>query len=674
MTSVTASGMSSGTMTTSSTKLLFVDIETYSEADLKTCGVYRYVDDPSFEVMLFGYAYGDDPVEVVDFASGESLPKQVLTDMADPHVRKIAHNANFERTCLTKWLGVYMDPMQWDCTAIRASTLGLPRSLADVGEALGLKEDEKKMAIGKRLVQYFAKPCAPTKTNGGRRRNLPSHEPGKWALYKEYNRQDVVTERVIYHAMEKAPQTTQAEKELWALDQKINETGVLIDEELVDNILEYSAKRESALKTKAKELSGMENPSSFQQIRKWLKTKGIDPDSLDKEAVKALIKQYSGREPDVVEFLQIRQELGKTSVAKYDAMARAKCSDGRIRGMLQFYGANRTGRWAGRIVQLQNLPQNKLRDLDLAHRIVKAGDFELLELLYESPMDVFSQLIRTSFIARKGHTFAVADYSAIEARVIAWLAGEEWRLHVFNTHGKIYEASASQMFHVPIEQITKDSPLRKKGKVAELALGYQGSVGAMKKMGGEDMGLTKGEMQDIVDVWRRSNPKIVGLWQTFEAAAKKAISHPGVSIPVRLGIVFKQIGGSLYVRLPSGRAIAYYGARLERVAMRTSIKYMGQNQQTQKWEEVDTYGGKITENITQAVARDCLGAAMLRLDRAGYGIRFHVHDEVIIEVDQESAESDMAEIREIMRLTDVDWREGLPLKADGYLTEYYKKD
>ena len=662
------------TMTTSSAKKLFIDIETYSETDLKACGVYRYVDDPTFEVQLFGYAYDDDPVAVVDFASGESLPPQVLADMTNPRVVKIAHNANFERTCLTKWLGAYMDPAQWECTAVRASTLGLPRSLADVGEVLGLGEDEKKMAIGKRLVMYFAKPCAPTKTNGGRRRNLPSHEPEKWALYKEYNRQDVVTERAIYHLMETEPATIQAERDLWGLDQKINEGGVLIDTELVENIIDYSNQRQRDLEDRAREISGIENPSSFQQIRRWLNTKGIDPDTLDKDGVKDIIKQYKDSEPEVVEFMQIRQELGKTSVAKYDAIDRALCHDNRVRGMLQFYGAVRTGRWAGRIVQLQNLPQNKLRDLDLAHRIVKDGDFELLELLYPSPLDVFSQLIRTSFIAGKGKTFAVADYSAIEARVIAWLAGEEWRLEVFKTHGKIYEASASQMFHVPVEEITKDSPLRKKGKVAELALGYQGAVGAIKKMGGEEMGLTEEEMQHIVNAWRDSNTKITGLWQTLEKAAKKAISHPGVDFTVQHGITFTMRGKTLYVTLPSGRALAYQEARLARVLQRTSIKYKGQNQTTQKWEEIDTYGGKITENITQAVARDCLGAAMLRLDKAGYRPLFHVHDEVIIEVAEETAEADMARIREIMALRDLDWTAGLPLNADGYLTPYYKKD
>ena len=624
-----ASATTSTTKMTRSRNLLFIDIETYSETDLKTCGVYRYVDDPAFEVMLFAYAYNDDPVDVVDFACGESLPSKVLADLANPRVIKIAHNANFERTCLTKWLDTYMDPAQWECTAVKASTLGLPRSLENVGKVLGLKEDERKMAIGKRLIMYFSRPCAPTKTNGRRTRNLPRHEPEKWALYKEYNKQDVVTERAIFHVMESAPETIPEEHALWCLDQKINEGGVLIDTTLVENILHYSEQYSDRLETRARQISGIDNPSSFQQIRKWLRSKHLDPPSLDKDGVKQLISECRESEPDVVEFMQIRQELGKTSVAKYDAMARALCHDKRIRGMLQFYGAERTGRWAGRIVQLQNLPQNKLKDLDLVHQIVRNGDFDLLEILYESPMDLFSQLIRTSFIARKGKTFAVADYSAIEARVIAWLAGEEWRLEVFRTHGK---------------------------------------------MGGEAMGLTEDEMQHIVNVWRGSNSKITELWRTTENSAKKAIAHPGVSITIQHGITFQMLDGTLYITLPSGRALAYQKARIERIGMRSSIKYMGQTPETKKWETVDTYGGKITENITQAVARDCLGAAMLRLDKAGYTPQFHVHDEVIVEVDQDSAETDMERIRDIMRLKDVDWLKGLPLNAEGYLTTYYKKD
>ena len=656
-----------------STKL-YIDIETYSETDLPSCGVYKYAEDPAFDVELFGYAYDDGPVEVVDLAQGETLPASVLEDLTRPEVLKIAHNANFERTCLTASLGTYMAPEQWLCTAVLASTLGLPRSLAAVGEVLGLKEDEKKMAVGKRLVQYFAKPCPPTKTNGGRTRNLPRHEPEKWALYKEYNRQDIITERTIYKLLKGYPRPTPTERRLWCLDQRMNEGGVLIDTTLVENILGYSERHQVELQERARELSGIENPDSLPQIRRWLRGKNIDTDSLNKDAVADLIKKYENTEPEVAEFLRIRQELGKTSVTKYSAIGRALCDDNRIRGMLQFYGANRTGRWAGRIVQLQNLPQNKLKDLDLARKLVRNNDFELLELLYDSPMDVFSQLIRTSFIAREGCTFVVADYSAIEARVIAWLAGENWRLDVFRTHGKIYEASASQMFKVPIETITKDSPLRKKGKVAELALGYQGAVGALEKMGGSAMGLTQEEMEHLVAAWREANGKIVELWRTVETAAKKAISHPGAAVRLQHGIVYKMYGSTLFVTLPSGRTLAYQNARLEQAGQRSSIKYMGQNQQTQKWEEVDTYGGKLTENLTQAVARDCLGAAMLRLDEFGYRPQFHVHDEVIVECKKDTAEADMEHIRELMALRGLEWIEDLPLTADAYMTSFYKKD
>lgn len=664
------------TTTSSAKRLLFVDIETYSEVDLKKCGAYRYVDDPSFEVMLFAYAYDDEPVTVVDFAQGEKLPDEVLFDMASFGVIKVAHNANFERTCLTKWLGLYMHPAQWYCTAVRAATLGLPRSLEAVGEVLGLKEDEKKMAIGKRLIQYFAKPCAPTKTNGGRRRNLPHHEPEKWALYKEYNKQDVATERVIFNIMKRYPPISKEEHELWALDQWINEQGVLIDTELVGNIITYSERHEVELEERAKQVSGIDNPSSFPQMRRWLARKGLNPDTLDKDSVKKLIVELGNTEPDVVEFLKIRQELGKTSITKYDAIERALCSDNRVRGTLQFYGANRTGRWAGRIIQPQNLPQNKMRDLDLARRLVKENDFDLLEMLYDSPFDVFSQLIRTALIANtaENKTFAVADYSAIEARVIAWLAGEEWRLESFREGKDIYCASASQMFGVPVIKNGENGHLRKKGKVAELACGYQGSIGAMKRMGAEEMGLSDEEIKQIVDNWRDKSPRIVELWKKTESAAKKAILHPGVEVSINQNITFRMIGEHLFVTLPSGRKLCYQSARVVSEGTKTAIKYKGQNQTTQKWEEVDTYGGKLVENITQATARDCLGAAMLRLNQAGYCPEFHVHDEVIIEVDKATAEKDLKAIEQIMALDDLEWKEGLPLVADGYLTDYYKKD
>lgn len=661
------------TAASTNTQRLWCDIETYSEADLKECGVYRYSDDPTFEVMLFGYAYDEDEVKVIDIASGEKIPDYVLDDLYDPEIVKMAHNANFEITCLSRWLGRELPPEQWECTAVRASTLGLPRSLAGVGEALGLPEDEKKMAIGKRLVQYFAKPCAPTKTNGGRRRNLPHHEPEKWALYKDYNAQDVVTERAIYKAMERYPATIQRERELWFLDQRINAGGVMVDQELTQNILDYAERHKQEQEDRAREISGIENPSSLPQIRRWLKDRGHDPESLDKDAVRKLIDDLKGTDPVVVEFLKIRQELGKTSVTKYDAIARAVCSDGRIRGMLQFYGANRTGRWAGRIVQLQNLPQNHLNDLDLARQTVKNNDFDLLELLFESPMDVFSQLIRTALIAGEGKTFVVCDYSAIEARVVAWLAGEDWALNEFRGKGKIYEATAAQMYGVPVEQVTKGSELRKKGKIAVLACGYGGGVGALANM--DKRGDIKEEdRQSIINAWRQANPHIVQFWKDSEKAAKQAILHPGSAVKLRNGISFQVIGKVLFVTLPCGRAIAYQNPRLQRDELHTEIMYMGQNQTTQKWEEVGTWGGKIVENIVQSVARDCLGEAMLRLAEAGYKIRAHVHDEVIIEVDEDNAEDDLQNVRRIMRLDGLAWKTDLPLNAEGYITPYYKKD
>lgn len=656
-------------------RLLFCDIETYCEVDLKTCGVYRYVDDPSFEVNLFGYAYNDEEVRTVDLLQGESIPGRVMADLRNPEVVKVAHNANFEITCLTKWFMEDMDPKQWYCTAVRAATLGLPRSLEAVGDALGLPEDEKKLKIGKQLIQYFAKPCAPTKTNGGRTRNLPRHEPEKWALYKTYNIGDVTTERSIYKRMLAYPDIPEREHRLWEVDQRINAAGTTVDTILIKNIVEYGAERTEALQEEAKRISGLDNTNSMPQIKRWLRTKGIAVSSFDKDAVRDLSKTVA--DPDVLRFLQIRQELGKTSVAKYDAMQRALCSDGRVRGMLQFYGANRTGRWAGRIVQLQNLPRNELDDIDLPRRIVRSGDFELLELLYDSPMDVFSQLVRTAFIAGAGKTFVVADYSAIEARVIAWIAGEEWRLQAFRDGKDIYCASASQMFGVPVVKNGVNGHLRKKGKVAELACGYQGGIGAMKRMGGEQMGLTDSEMQEIVDNWRAKSPRIVELWSKAERAAKNAILHPGTTQHFAPTCSFQMIGKHLFMTLPSGRRICYNGARVEQSdknQFKSSIKYMGQDQESGRWGLVETYGGKIVENCIQSVARDCLGEAMIRLDDAGYRPEFHIHDEVVIPVPAENAERDLEKIADIMALEDLPWKTGLPLRADGYVTEYYKKD
>lgn len=668
-------------MTTS--RELHIDLETYSEIDIKECGSYRYIDDPSFEILLLAYAFNDEPVRIVDLCQGEKVPKKVLDALVDPQIIKKAHNANFERTCLTKFTSQYMPPEEWKCSAVRASSLGLPRSLEEVGNALGLKEDQKKLKIGKALIQYFCKPCKPTKANGGRTRNMPSDYIERWELFKDYCKRDVETERYIDRALDKYPKTKPAEHALWCLDQRMNELGVLVDMRMVHNILDYNDYHTEDLIEEAREITGLENPSSISKVKDWIKSLGYELTSLTKDTVSTLLKELKSgaiklTNPEavkkIIRFLEIRQELGKTSVSKYDAMNRSVCSDSRIRGMLLFYGANRTGRWAGRIVQLQNLPQNKLSNIDFTRRLVLNGDFDLIELFYKSPMDIFSQLIRTAFIAGEGKTFAVADYSAIEARVIAWLAGETWVQKVFATHGKIYEATAAQMFHVPIEQVTHGSDLRKKGKIAQLACGYQGGVGALTAMD------TKGdipeeEKQGLIDSWRAANPHIVQFWYDTEANAKKAIKNPGSVIMGPRGITLKMIKDTLFIRLPSGRSIAYNQAAIEPSKKgRDSITYMGTNQETKRWERTETYGGKIVENIVQATARDCLGYAMLKLNEAGYTPQFHIHDEVVIEVAKSTCADDLEKIKSIMKLKNVEWVDGLILNAEGYLTDYYMKD
>lgn len=666
------------TMKSTDKRLLFIDIETYSEVDLLECGVYRYVDDASFEVLIFGYAYDDDDVTVIDLAQGESIPNKVLKDLNNPSILKIAHNANFERTCLSKTIK-YMPPEEWLCTAVLASRLGLPRSLKDVGDAIGIREDEAKLKTGKALIQYFSKPCKPTKVNGGRTRNYPRHDMEKWNLYKTYNGQDVVAERAIYKKLIEYPQTTKEEEALWCLDQRMNELGVMVDTQLIDNILNYSDSYKDRLLDEAKEISGLDNPQSISQAKGWLLNKGLDITSLTKDDVSfilANIKDMDIPEDDkelVIRFLKIRQELGKTSVSKYEAMDRSYCSDLRIRGMLQFYGANRTGRWAGRIVQLQNLPQNHLSDIHFSRNLIANNEFEIAELCYPSMMNLFSQLIRTSFIPHKDTVFVVADYSAIEARMIGWLASEEWVMEVFRTSGKIYEATAAQMFHVPIESVTKGSDLRKKGKVATLACGYQGGVGALTAMDSKG-DIPEDEKQSIIDMWRAANPNIVKFWWDTENNAIQAIENPGLVVKGPRGIEFQMFLDTLFIKLPSGRRIAYKGAKIKKSDGRKSIRYMGTNQKTNKWEEVETYGGKIVENITQATARDCLGVAMLNLAKHGYMPQFHVHDEVIIEVPIDKKDECMKDITDIMRIDYVNWTKDLILKAEGYFCDFYMKD
>ncbi len=650
-------------------KILSIDIETYSSVDLIKCGVYRYVEAPDFEILLFAYAYDDEPITVIDLADFEELPEPVRHDLQNPNVIKAAYNANFERTCLAKFYTITMFPEQWRCTSVHALTLGLPSSLDGVAKVL--KVDAQKDTAGKNLIRYFSVPCKPTKVNGGRTRNLPHHAPDKWQQFKAYNKQDVEVERTIRKVIEKYP-VPENEWELWALDQKINDTGVRLDTVLVQQALKCDAEYAARLEAEAKELTGLENPNSPVQLTGWLKEQGLIVDNgLGKDFIPQLLDQAQGDE-DVTRMLELRKEMSKTSTKKYEAMERAMCSDDRARGLLQFCGANRTWRWAGRLIQVQNLPQNKIPDLGVARQLLREGEFEAIELLFGSPPFVLSQLIRTAFIPSEGCRFIVSDFAAIEARVIAWLAGESWRMKVFQSHGKIYEASASQMFHVPIEEITKGNPLRQKGKIAELALGYGGSVGALEAMGALKMGLDADELPDLVTAWRRANPKIVKFWWDVDKAAMAAVRDHR-TIRIQYGITFSYQDGYMFIKLPSGRKLAYVKPQIREGKFgRPALTYEGMDQVKKTWERIDTYGPKLVENIVQAVARDCLAVNMIRLDNAGYDIRMHVHDEVILDVPNTDTEA-LTEVNEMMSQY-IDWAPGLPLRADGYETEFYKKD
>lgn len=655
-------------------RTLAIDIETYSSAELKKCGVYKYVESPDFEILLFAYSIDGGPVQVIDFTPLDvsrlsyedfEVVNDLLILLVDPTVLKSAHNASFERTCIAKFFGCVLDPAQWSCTMVKASMLGLPLSLDAVSKVLKL--DQQKGADGKALISYFSKPCKPTKTNGQRTRNLPEHDPEKWARFVEYCRQDVVVEQAIRERISFFT-VPPAEVKLWQLDQRINDAGILLDPTLVHNAITLDYDYKEKLSVEAATLSGLSNPNSPAQLKSWLTGQmGETVTSLTKGNMPALLEASDCE--SVTRMLTIRQEMAKTSVKKYSAMAAFCCADNRVRGLLQIYGAGRTGRWAGRGIQIHNLPQNHLPDLDLARRLVREGDAELVELLYGNVPDTLSQLIRTAFIAPDGHRFIVADFSAIEARVIAWLAGERWRLDVFNTHGKIYEASAAQMFKVPIEAVTKGSDLRQKGKVSELALGYQGGPGALVAMGALKMGLLEEELPALVRMWRNANKKIVQLWYDIEAAAVEAVSS-GQRTTLR-SIAFHVERGVLFITLPSGRKLAYQGPTLEPNKFdKMGLKYWQVDDRNQ-WAQVDTYGGKLVENIVQAIARDCLAVAMLRLDAAGYRIACHVHDEVVLEVpDYEGSTED---VNSIMGKP-IAWAAGLPLGADSYETLYYKKD
>lgn len=668
--------------------VLRIDLETFSSVDLKKAGVHKYAESPDFQVMLFGYAYGDDPVQMVDLVSGEQIPPKVQADVFDPAVTKSAFNAAFEIVCLSKHFGKQLDPAQWHCTSVHALYLGLPGNLADVGRVVGLPQEQQKKTTGWSLIRYFCIPCKPTKKNGGRTRNLPHHDPVKWELFKEYGRGDVVTEREVARRLAKFP-VPDKEQRLWVLDQRMMNKGVKVDRKLVEAAIECDLLFKTRLLAEAERLTGLSNPNSRNQLLAWLQEEE-DDDTITDLTKKSVPKILETTSSDVVrQVLHLRQQLAKSSVSKFHAIARAVCADDCVRGLTQFYGANRTGRWAGRIVQAQNLPGRKLRDLDLARELVKARDFETLELVYGNVPDTLSQLIRTALIARPGHRLIPSDFSAIEARVIAWLAWCEWRLEVFRTHGKIYEASAEQMFNLPAGSVTKKSPYRQKGKVAELALGYQGGAGALKTMGALDMGLTEEELDPIKVAWRAANPEIVQLWYDCEGAAKAAVrGKTSVALPIaggRASLVFAYQSGFLTIQLPSGRKLFYVKPRIETedlyretsaggrfvVASAGSLTYEGNDQKTKQWVRLPTYGGKLVENITQAVARDCLADAMLALDDEGYEQLFTVHDEDVIEMPE--GVGTLEEAEEIMGRP-LAWAPGLPLRADGFECSYYQKE
>lgn len=643
--------------------MLSLDIETYSDINLGKSGVYAYVDSPSFQVLLLAYAFDDDPVQVVDFLSGDALPIHVRDAILSDQISKAAFNAAFERVCLSQHFGVYLSPLSWHCTAVQAAMLALPQSLEDVGEVLNIQQ--KKLKEGSNLVRYFCTPCQPTKANGGRRRNLPEHAPDKWSSFKAYCRRDVEAEREIRQRLHAYPISDQ-EQTLYCLDQQINDRGILVDPVLVTQAIHLDQRFQEEATARAYALTGLNNPNSVSQMKEWLGNQGVETTSLDKKAVRSLIQETEG---EVLEMLKLRLLMAKTSIRKYEAIQRSVCTDGRVHGLLQFYGANRTGRWAGRLVQVQNLPTNHMPDLDTARKIVRQGNYEALDLLYPSLPNVLSELIRTAFVPKAGSQFMVADFSAIEARVIAWLAGEVWRLEVFQTHGKIYEASASAMFGIAIEEITKGSPLRQKGKVAELACGYGGSVGALKAMGALEMGLQEEDLDLLIRQWRAANPHIVQFWWDCDAAAMKAIRE---QTSVQVGrVTFHYSAGFLFITLPSGRNLSYVKPRFRQNQFsREGLTYEGVGN-NRKWMRIGTYGPKLVENIVQGTARDLLAEAMLRLRKAGYQIVMHCHDEVVIEAPDHQGSVD--EVCRIMAIAP-DWADGLPLRADGYQCEFYKKE
>lgn len=642
---------------------LHIDIETYCELDLSRTGVYAYASHPSFEILLFAYAYNDDPVICIDLTN-EIIPDNVIADLENPEVIKVAHNANFEMTCLKEYFMLDIDPRQWICTMVMALHLGLPGSLSQLGSVLDF--EEQKMAVGTLLINYFSKPCKPTKSNGQRTRNFPKHDMDKWDTFKDYCIRDVEVEQKIFNSLRWFKQPD-FEKDIYILDQQINSRGIQIDYDFVVNAVDIDSDITKGYLDELREITGMSNPNSTPQFKQFLKSRGLEVTSFTKTLAPVIMDETD--DPEIRRAIHLKLLLSKTSTAKYEAMLRADNGDHRIRGLFQYYGANRTGRWAGRLVQLQNLPQNHMEELDMVRDLVKEHDTETLNLLYENVPDVLSQLIRTSFVAREGYKFIVADYSAIEARVIAWLANEKWRMNVFKENGDIYCASASQMFKVPVVKHGINGHLRQKGKIAELALGYGGGPAALKSMGAIDMGLEENELPKLVKMWRNSNKMITKLWRDIDEASRQAISNPTAGVGFK-GLSFAMFRGNFFIFLPSGRKLCYQRPRIIESIKGPKIQYAGINQTSRKWEFTDTWGGKLTENIVQAIARDCLAFAMLRLTERGYKIVGHVHDEVIIEAPTNAKVEDVCEIM----CEPVEWAPGLILNAEGYETHYYKKD
>ena len=657
---------------------LSIDLETYSSVPIGKAGAQKYIASPDFEILLFAYSLDGSPVVCVDFAQGEMLPQEIANALTSPDYIKHAYNAPFEWGCLSKYIGRQLPPEQWRCTMFHGLYAGYTAGLEATGRALGLAEDKRKLNTGKALIRYFCVPCAPSKANGMRTRNYPHHNPERWQLFKEYCCQDVVTEMEIERRLSAIPVPDFVQKE-WETDLIINSRGVAVDMEMVEGALELGATVRNSLMAEAMEISGLNNPNSVKQLAAWLEEEtGEEVAALRKDTVAKMLAR-DDNSPQVQRMLEIRQELGKTSTKKYDAIEVAVCPDGRVRGLLQFYGANRTGRWAGRLVQVQNLPRTYTEPLELARELVKGRNLNALKAIYGSIPDTLSQLIRTAFIAPPGHILIDADFSAIEARVISWLAGEEWRLEVFRTHGKIYEASASQMFGVPLELIKKGNPeyaLRQKGKVAELALGYQGSTGALINMGALDMGIPEEDLPDIVTRWREANRRIRDLWYKMDAAAVQIITQGGAvgvnNVIVAREFNYEQGTDCMTITLPSGRKLYYIEPQIGQNQWgNPSISYMGMDQTTKKWKRIETYGGKLVENCVQAIARDCLAQAIEHLEAAGLPVIFHIHDEVVIDCPPNAAT-----LEDVVKIIaqPIPWAPDLPLGADGWVGQFFKKD